>query len=181
MGNNEEEWKVDAGELPTEMDLRDLNEYAEAKYPRESHLVLVGRAHWSWSRLEWNMIFLAASGLDTSERTRRLEEIATMMGGQIVTAFINSAEEHLHSEIETELRALAGRRNTLAHARPASLVWVAGKFCTVEDRMKQLNRWDPKRGFDGEFLTDDWLSQFATDCEKMSIRLEQLFDPTEPS
>lgn len=131
-------------------------------YPEDPHLVLVGKAHWAWSRLEWRMINLATAEKDPTKRSAALALIATKTGWPIVQDLLASIT--VPQDLRDSLEALVPRRNTLAHARPA----------TTPDGFQRLYRWDPERqGVSAEFLTDDWLISFTTDCEQASRKLQE--------
>lgn len=130
-------------------------------YPEDIHLVLVAKAHWAWSRLEWKMINLATAEKDSTKRSADLALIATKTGSPIVQDLVASVT--MPEDLKDSLKTLVSRRNTLAHARPA----------TTPNGLQRLYRWDPKRGISAEFLSDDWLISFIADCEEASRKLQE--------
>ena len=142
-------------------------------YPEDDHLILVGKAMWAWSRLEWGMVYMAMEEQDPAKQSAALAEIATKTGGGVVKALLASNAVSLPADLSADITGLVNRRNDLAHSRPASLVEVQDRLVAVEDYLQRLYRWDPQRGIKPEFLTDDWLREFIADCESVSRELQK--------
>jgi hypothetical protein len=136
--------------------------YFMVPFPDEDYLLALGRLSYAVSYLEWTVLgdLPRVSGLPPELQLRALVGNTTgAMGRRMgdarllakvadpkVRAWLEAAGEHL---VE-----VAARRNSVLHARPA----------TVEGRQR-LHRWDPTRG---EFytVTDQLLEEILVDIKE---------------